>query len=541
MDAVPAKPQRRLVRLQLARVKESEKLEPGEARREQALELGGRVLVYVPGVVRARRPRRGEREAIRGAHVNRAARVEERREALQQLPRVFHVLHRLQEDHGVVRSAIVELLNESSLEGKARTSVLAVGVLERLGVGLDANHLRGGIGEHRGAITLAARHVEHAHSAAALGDPAIDGEVAPVPVVLLRDVGQRALAGQLERRHSRGLVTLQVPRLAHARNHSESASSRPFAPVILPATVSRDAPTAKQIKDVNLRYHDAAADSYDSKWGIDYGDVGRRQVLMKLTKALGKRPGHYRRALEVGAGTGYFSLNLLRAGVIGEATATDISDGMLRRLSATASTLGVEVETVRSDAERLPFADGHFDLVLGHAVLHHLPALDHALAEFNRVLAPGGTIAFMGEPSRYGDRIAAVPKRIGILAAPAWRRLVGAPSSADGNDADAEDDGHRLEPWVDVHVFSPGELRTMAARAGFTEVRISGEELVASAYGWLLRSLQADSDPEEVPRGWHQFAFRSYLALQWLDGNVLESRLPPGLFYNLLLSGRKPG
>jgi ubiquinone/menaquinone biosynthesis C-methylase UbiE len=308
--------------------------------------------------------------------------------------------------------------------------------------------------------------------------------------------------------------------------------------------VSTGTPSAEGIKDINARYHDAAADAYDSKWGIDYGKVGQRQVLMKLGKALGAAPARYERALEIGAGTGYFSINLVRAGVIGHATATDISAGMLRRLDATAKRLGLDVETVRSEAERLPFADDSFDLVLGHAVLHHLPDLETALSEFSRVLAPGGTLAFMGEPSRHGDRLAALPKRIGLLAAPWWRRLMGTQarngSGADANGAGTRGD-HELEPWVDVHVFDPAQLRELARGAGFTEVRVAGEELVANAYGWMLRSLQADADPDNVPRAWHQFAFRSYLALQWLDGNVLEPRLPAALFYNLLLSARKPG
>ena len=137
--------------------------------------------------------------------------------------------------------------------------------------------------------------------------------------------------------------------------------------------------------------------------GIDYGEVGRRQVLGKLTKALGEEPGRVERSLEVGAGTGYFTLNLLQSGVIANATATDISEWMLKQLSATADELGVEVETVVADAERLPFPDGSFDLLLGHAVLHHLPNLERALAEFNRVLAPGGRVAFMGNVSQ-GDR-----------------------------------------------------------------------------------------------------------------------------------------
>jgi hypothetical protein len=72
------------------------------------------------------------------------------------------------------------------------------------------------------------------------------------------------------------------------------------------------------------------------------------------------------------------------------------------------------------------------------------------------------------------------------------------------------------------------------------DVRVAGEELLANAYGWLLRTLQADSDPEHVPRAWHLFAFSSYIALQCVDGRVLEPRLPAGLFYNLLLAAKKP-
>ena len=42
--------------------------------------------------------------------------------------------------------------------------------------------------------------------------------------------------------------------------------------------------SADEIRDVNTRYHDVAAESYDSKWGIDFGPVGQRQVLGKLRK-----------------------------------------------------------------------------------------------------------------------------------------------------------------------------------------------------------------------------------------------------------------
>ena len=45
--------------------------------------------------------------------------------------------------------------------------------------------------------------------------------------------------------------------------------------------------TAERIRDVNTRYHDLAADSYDAKWGIDFAATGRAQVTAKLEKAIG--------------------------------------------------------------------------------------------------------------------------------------------------------------------------------------------------------------------------------------------------------------
>jgi SAM-dependent methyltransferase len=295
------------------------------------------------------------------------------------------------------------------------------------------------------------------------------------------------------------------------------------------------------IRDANVRYHDLAAEHYDSKWGINYGAVGQAQVISKLRKALGHEPRRYARALEVGAGTGYFSLNLLRAGVIGEAVATDISPGMLGKLERSASELGLPVETAACDASKLPFDDDSFDLVFGHAVLHHLPDLDAAFREFRRVLRPGGVVAFCGEPSHYGDRIAAWPKRGANAVAPVWRALMGArPRPCNGNGHGAWSEEDLLEQVVDVHAFTPAELSAHARTAGFERAHVSGEELAASLFGWANRTLEASADPHDVPWAWRVYAYRGYLLLQTLDRSLLEPRLPAALFYNLLVSARVP-
>jgi len=302
--------------------------------------------------------------------------------------------------------------------------------------------------------------------------------------------------------------------------------------------------TSHEILDVNRRYHDVAADDYDVKWGIDFGEVGAAQVLGKLSKLLGPSPGPFQRSLEIGAGTGYFSLNLLKAGVVREATCTDISPGMLERLDANAERLGLDVETTACDAAELPFEDGSFDLVLGHAVLHHLPALERSFAEFARVLRPGGTLFFAGEPSRRGDRIAAWPKRAAMRAAPLWRRALrvrwAESGHANGGASRPEDAEHALESVVDVHAFDPSELQRLMAGAGLSDARVQGEELLASWFGWFNRTLEASGRHDDIPWLWFQYAFRGYLALQRVDRALLEPRLPPQVFYNLMIAARRP-
>jgi len=298
--------------------------------------------------------------------------------------------------------------------------------------------------------------------------------------------------------------------------------------------------SAEEIRDVNTRYHDGAAADYDAKWGIDFGEIGRAQVIGKLRKALGGQLQTFDHSLELGAGTGYFSLNLMQAGVITDATCTDISPGMIATLEGNGARLGLDVTTRVADAEALPFGDASFDLVLGHAVLHHLPDLEQAWREIHRVLMPGGLALFAGEPSRYGDRIASVPKRTAAHFAPAWRTIMGARPAAAGHQ-DGGVENHQLESMVDVHAFTPERLARAPKAAGFTDVRVRGEELLANWFGWANRALEATADPETVPWAWKMYAFRGYIGLQQVDRVLLEPRLPPAMFYNLMITARKAG
>jgi hypothetical protein len=127
-----------------------------------------------------------------------------------------------------------------------------------------------------------------------------------------------------------------------------------------------------------------------------------------------------------------------------------------------------------------------------------------------------------------------VPKRFATVVAPLWRRAIGAARSSTRHDGDGE-----LEGFVDVHAFAPRELALAARGAGLGDVRVSGEELLANWFGWTNRTLEATAEPDQVPWSWRVYAYRGYLLLQELDRRLLESRLPPAIFYNLMLAARK--
>ena len=98
-------------------------------------------------------------------------------------------------------------------------------------------------------------------------------------------------------------------------------------------------------------------------------------------------------ALDVGAGMGVAAYALARDGWSTVALEPDASElvgaGAVRRLAAEG---GVQIEVVQEWGERLPFAEGQFQLVHARQVLHHARDLGRFCQELARVLAPGGRL-----------------------------------------------------------------------------------------------------------------------------------------------------
>ena len=98
------------------------------------------------------------------------------------------------------------------------------------------------------------------------------------------------------------------------------------------------------------------------------------------------------RVLDLGCGAGTDSLVAAQmVGADGRVTGIDMTSAMLAKARAAAAEMGVtNVEFVEGEAERLPFSDASFDVVISNGVIDLVPDKDAVLAELYRVLAPGG-------------------------------------------------------------------------------------------------------------------------------------------------------
>ncbi|MFZ4152570.1 class I SAM-dependent methyltransferase [Streptomyces pseudogriseolus] len=99
---------------------------------------------------------------------------------------------------------------------------------------------------------------------------------------------------------------------------------------------------------------------------------------------------HPRRILELAAGTGVLTADLLTAAPSAEVTATDLNEAML----ALGSTRAPGAMWRQADAQRLPFPNGGFDLVVCQFGVMFFPDRVQAFTEVRRVLAPGGRFLF---------------------------------------------------------------------------------------------------------------------------------------------------
>jgi demethylmenaquinone methyltransferase/2-methoxy-6-polyprenyl-1,4-benzoquinol methylase len=135
-------------------------------------------------------------------------------------------------------------------------------------------------------------------------------------------------------------------------------------------------------------------DSVASKYDVmnDLMSMGLHRVWKAYTVAVANlRPGD--RVLDIAAGTGDLARAFAKkVGAAGTVVHTDINEAMLRQGRDRLLDAGIVLPTVICDAEALPFADNHFDLVSVAFGLRNMTHKDRALTEMARVLRPGGRV-----------------------------------------------------------------------------------------------------------------------------------------------------
>jgi demethylmenaquinone methyltransferase/2-methoxy-6-polyprenyl-1,4-benzoquinol methylase len=135
---------------------------------------------------------------------------------------------------------------------------------------------------------------------------------------------------------------------------------------------------------------DAVAPKYDLM--NDLMSFGLHRVWKAYTVAVAQaREGD--RVLDIAAGTGDLTLAFARkVGARGLVLHSDINEAMLRRGRDRLLDAGVLSPSLLADAQALPLADASFDVVSVAFGLRNMTRKEDALAEFARVLKPGGRL-----------------------------------------------------------------------------------------------------------------------------------------------------
>ena len=121
---------------------------------------------------------------------------------------------------------------------------------------------------------------------------------------------------------------------------------------------------------------------------------GRRLVAhpARIVGAFGLNPGE--RVLEVGPGTGFYSLEAARrVGPSGRLICLDIQPEMLRETRRRMTAAGLAVDLVQADVAALPFHPASIDHAYLVTVLGEVPDRTEAVAEIKRALRPGGHLS----------------------------------------------------------------------------------------------------------------------------------------------------
>jgi len=136
-------------------------------------------------------------------------------------------------------------------------------------------------------------------------------------------------------------------------------------------------------KRKSKKHFDKQAANYVNTWDGRFCNSMYEGVLKKIS-------GYpFMSILDVGCGTGTMLERLVKEYPDIHAAGIDLSEKMIVKAS---SLLGANVELLVGDAEKMPWPDNSFDLIICNASFHHYPKPSQALVEMQRVLKPYGRL-----------------------------------------------------------------------------------------------------------------------------------------------------
>ena len=147
-------------------------------------------------------------------------------------------------------------------------------------------------------------------------------------------------------------------------------------------------------------------------------------VAAHLVRFAGVRAGES--VLDVGTGTGVVAVTAARTGA--RVSALDLTPELLVEARENGRIAGhPEIAWLEGDAERLPYPDASFDVVVSQFGHMFAPRPEVAIAEMRRVLKPAGRVAFATWPPEHlvGRMFALIgryspPLPQGVAPAPLW-------------------------------------------------------------------------------------------------------------------------
>lgn len=224
--------------------------------------------------------------------------------------------------------------------------------------------------------------------------------------------------------------------------------------------------------------------------------------------------------LDVCCGTGTLCLNVFPDSGFRECYAIDNSERALEVLRHRLGNIS-GIRPLKADISRTAFGDGTIDAIFGNSFLHHLPDNPEFLKEMYRILAPGGTMVFTGEPT-IGAAFLENAVMQPILSMLYTLRLKSRPRPG-------------AQPVTDIWLYDHESLGEMLRRVGFVDVKIHGFGVLVPLLNWPTALIMGKLLGRSMQPDWYwkllgavdAFAF-SWLPLDRFSHFVIAARKPVG-------------